>query len=75
MKLRRLSLILLLLFLPACSQAEQEEADADTPPELTRQQRDSAIAELPIPGAQGVRGALDAAAAAGARAQTHDTIR
>jgi len=49
--------------------------DKDSSPGMTQQQRDSLIGESMLPGAQGVRGALDAVDAAGARAQQHDTIR
>ena len=45
---------------------------ADT---LTRAQKDSIIADLPIPGASAVGGALDARDRANERTQTHDTIR
>jgi hypothetical protein len=44
---------------------------ADT---LSQRQRDSVIGESRLPGAQGVRGALDAEAAAAARAAAADSI-
>ncbi|HKJ02296.1 MAG TPA: hypothetical protein VJ997_07570 [Longimicrobiales bacterium] len=45
---------------------------ADT---LTRDQKDSIVAKLPIPGARGVSAAQRARDAANARTQAHDTIR
>lgn len=45
--------------------------DRDT---MTQRQRDSVTATLPIPGARGVGGALDAADAAAARAAQHDSL-
>lgn len=44
---------------------------ADT---LTRRQKDEIISTLPIPGARGVRGALDASDQAAARARAYDSI-
>ena len=65
------------LLLPAlllgCSSETDSEAE-EAQPELTRAQRDSVIAEMPIPGAGAVGTALDAAAAADRRAEAHDTI-
>ena len=76
MRLRRL--LALTLIVPAltlaCSGAG-EEASEEAQPELTRAQKDSLIAELPIPGAGAVGSVLDAAAAAACRAEAHDTIR
>jgi hypothetical protein len=48
------------------------QAAADT---LTRAQKDSIVADLPIPGASGVGGAMRARDAANARTEAHDTIR
>lgn len=48
-----------------------EQAAQDT---LTRRQKDSIISTLPVPGAGAVGKALDAADAARARAEQHDTI-
>lgn len=57
----------------ACGQsAGGTTIDRDT---LTRRQKDSIIAEMPIPGAGAVGRALDAADHAGARAEAHDTVR
>lgn len=50
--------------------APAEEA-ADT---LTQQQRDSLVGASGLPGAGGVRRALDASEAARARAEAHDTV-
>ncbi len=41
---------------------------------LTRQQRDSVIGASRLPGAGGVRGALEASDAAASRAATHDSL-
>lgn len=62
-----------LVGLSACAQRDAEyQAAVDT---LTRAQKDSLIATMPIPGAGGVGRAIDAARDANARAQAHDTIR
>ena len=42
---------------------------------LSRRQKDSLIAEMPIPGAGAVGRALDASDRVNARVQAHDTIR
>lgn len=42
---------------------------------LTRAQKDSIVADLPIPGAGGVGAALQARDRANARTEAHDTIR
>ena len=47
------------------------QSAADT---LTRAQKDSIVAELPIPGASGVAGALQARDRANARTAAHDSI-
>jgi hypothetical protein len=59
--------------LGACSGGgeEGEAVSADT---LTRSQKDSIIATLPIPGAGAVGAALDAAEKARERAAVHDTL-
>ena len=43
-------------------------------PDLTRRQKDSIIADLPIPGAGGVGRALDALDDSEARARAHDSL-
>lgn len=58
--------------LQACGSSEAERSTAaDT---LTREQKDSITASLPIPGAGGVGRALQARDAAAARAEAHDSI-
>jgi hypothetical protein len=52
----------------ACSAEPDERA------ELTRAQKDSIVAELPIPGASGVGGAMEARDRANARASAHDEL-
>ena len=63
----RTTLLVLTLSLAACSGGGGK---ADPKKEMTQRQRDSAIGESRLPGAQGVRGALrvqDSAAARNAR--------
>jgi len=67
-------LVLLCTGLAGCSGGD-EAPSAEGPPERTRAQRDSLLSTLPVPGAQGVGRALDAAGAAADRARQHDTIR
>lgn len=67
-------LVILCSALAGCSGGGEPPA-ADAPPERTRAQRDSLLSTLPVPGAQGVGRALDAAGAAAERARQHDTIR
>jgi stearoyl-CoA desaturase (delta-9 desaturase) len=56
----------------ACSEGDQSDEGArDT---MTQREGDSLVGELPIPGAQGVRGAMDAADSAEARQEKHDSI-
>jgi hypothetical protein len=55
---------------PGRGDADAENA-ADT---LTRRQKNEIIADLPIPQARAVRGALDASDQAAARAQAYDSI-
>lgn len=57
--------------LTACGGPEAEEPAA----ELTRAQKDSIVAGMPIPGASAVGGAMRARDAANARTEAHDTIR
>ena len=49
----------------------ESQAAQDT---LTRRQKDSIVSTLPVPGAGAVGKALEAADAARARAEQHDTI-
>ena len=68
--MRRLILVLpILLCLVACAEPQPE------PPPLTRRQKDSAVAKLPVPGARGVGRALDVLEASEARAAALDSIR
>jgi hypothetical protein len=60
------------LALAACSASSGDsQAAVDT---LTRAQKDSIVATLPIPGASGVGAALRARDAANTRTLAHDTI-
>lgn len=69
---RLLLLVLLLAGATGCSGGEPDPEPA-TAEELTRRQRDSIIGESRLPGAAGVRGALEASDAAAARAAAHDS--
>ena len=61
------------LIVLGCS-GNQGDRDASPDDTLTRRQKDSIISTLPVPGAGAVERALDAADAARARAERHDTI-
>ena len=64
--------VLTALVLHGCGDSEGDASvSAET---LTRAQRDSIAATLPIPGAQGVGAALRARDAANARTLAHDSI-
>ena len=70
---KRILLLSTVAALAACGESTGDaQAAADT---LTRAQKDSIIAELPIPGASAVGIALDARGSANARTEAHDTIR
>lgn len=56
--------------LAACGNDEAPAAEA-----LTRAQKDSIVAELPVPGAGAVGRAMDARDRANARSGEHDAIR
>jgi hypothetical protein len=58
-----------------CGGGGGDEADGLDPDTLSRRQKDSILSTLPVPGAGAVGKALDAADAARARAEAHDTIR
>lgn len=65
--------ILTLALLVGCS-GEQESADSVPADTITQRQRDSAIGASKLPGAQGVRGALEASDAASSRAARIDSL-
>jgi hypothetical protein len=71
---RRLIVAAAVLGVWACGQSANTSAatSADT---LTRRQKDSIVAKLPIPGASGVGRAQTAVDRANARVQQHDTMR
>ncbi len=60
-----------MLFLAGCTSGEEAPGEA----ELTREQKDSVLAESPIPGAQGVRKAIDAREASQKRMSQLDSIQ
>lgn len=66
----RANMVLVLIVASACSGAQ----DTKKRPEMTQRQRDSAIGESRLPGAQGVRGALKAQDSAQARNTRLDSI-
>jgi hypothetical protein len=72
--MKRLTGILAVVALAGACAGDGGDAQtaADT---LTRAQKDSLVAELPIPGARGVGSALEARDRLDARARAHDTIR
>ena len=70
MKLLALTLVFA-LSLGACGPSETENAAND----LTRAQKDSIVASLPVPGAGGVGRAMEARDRANARTEAHDSIR
>lgn len=63
------------LSVSACGAGEGESDAAAATDTLTRRQKDSIVSNLPIPGAHGVAGAMEAVDRANARVQQHDTIR
>ena len=63
-----------LLALMGCTGGGEDAGQLD-PDTLSRRQKDSILSTLPVPGAGAVGKALDAADAARARAELHDTIR
>lgn len=74
MKIARAAAIALVaLMLPGCGPSDGE-GSVDAADTLTRAQRDSIAATLPIPGARGVGTALQARDRANARTQVHDSL-
>ncbi|MDH3269959.1 MAG: hypothetical protein OEN56_01425 [Gemmatimonadota bacterium] len=69
----RLVFLVAALVVAGCGGDSDDEATAaDT---LTRAQKDSIIADMPIPGAGAVGAAMRSRDAANARTEAHDTIR
>ena len=66
--MRRTVAAALMMGAAACASEAGEQT------ELTREQKDSIVADLPIPGASGVGGALEARDRANARTAAHDSI-
>ena len=73
----RISNLAIAIFLLAgCTGGEEATSgDATGEAELTREQKDSVIAESPIPGSQGVRKAIDAREASKDRMSQLDSIQ
>lgn len=65
----------LLLSVAGCPDPGPDRPPANDRDTMTQSQRDSVTSTLPIPGARGVGGALDAADAATRRAEQHDSLR
>lgn len=65
--------VLCAALLASCAPATSDEGDRTT--ELTRRQKDSIVAEMPLPGAGAVGKALGALEASERRAEAHDSIR
>ncbi|MEE2898619.1 MAG: hypothetical protein VX815_09150 [Gemmatimonadota bacterium] len=72
--MKRLTIVIIALFAgAACGGGSGDtQVAADT---LTQAQRDSIIAELPIPGGAGLGAARRAVEQANARTERHDTMR
>lgn len=70
---RAAAVALVALMLQGCG-ASDGDVSADTGETLSRAQRDSIAATLPIPGARGVGAALQARDRANARTQVHDSL-
>ena len=70
LQFREVAVFLIAGLLTGCGAAEGEPGA-----ELTRAQKDSIVAEMPIPGASAVGSAMQARDRANARTETHDTIR
>ena len=66
---RRFALVLTAGLLTACGSGTDEPGA-----ELTRAQKDSIIADMPVPGASAVGNAMQARDRANTRTETHDTI-
>ena len=64
--------VLGLVLLASCAPGASDEETAAS--ELTRRQKDSLVAEMPLPGAGAVGKALDALEASERRAEAHDSI-
>ncbi|MDT8340305.1 MAG: hypothetical protein RQ751_02225 [Longimicrobiales bacterium] len=71
---RTAGVLLLAAALAGCPEPAADRPPANDRDTLTRRQRDSITATLPLPGAGAVGGALDAADAAAARAARHDSL-
>ena len=70
--MKKLTLILCTIgLMVGCSEGEESASGAD----LTRDQKDSIVASLPVPGAAGVGRAMEARDRANARSAEHDSIR
>lgn len=78
-RLRTLALACSLAWAPlACSGGADGDADSESATArdtLTRDQKDSLLGTMPVPGAGAVGRARDAARDAGTRAEAHDTMR
>lgn len=73
--MRRLTALLLMIGVAACGGDSGEEDGRTTADTLTRAQKDSIVADMPIPGAGAVGAAMRARDRANARTADHDTIR
>ncbi|MDT8368894.1 MAG: hypothetical protein RQ745_06775 [Longimicrobiales bacterium] len=71
---RRAGVLLLAAALAGCPEPSADRPPANDRDTLTRRQRDSITATLPLPGAGAVGGAMGAADAASARAARHDSL-
>lgn len=70
----RLGILVFTVFLSACPGPDAEARQVNDRDTMTVRQRDSVTATLPIPGARGIGGAMDAVDKANARAAQHDDL-
>lgn len=68
----RIPVMLLITLVAACGPAASDDPPQAT--ELSRRQKDSLVAQMPVRGAGAVGKALDALEASERRAEAHDTI-
>lgn len=74
MKIRIAAVLALAAALAGCPERGDQTVQQNDRDTLTRRQRDSIAATLPIPGARAIGGAMGAADAASANAAQHDSL-
>ena len=71
---RGLALLVTAVVLSGCPGPQAEARQVNDRDTMTVRQRDSVTATLPVPGARGIGGAMDAVDKANARAAQHDAL-